>query len=140
MVCHLLSGLDGHQLCEGGPFQIFGPASKASLLSHLFSFLGYFLLIKKMRCELVTKSGPLCLLLLAGTCSATSENFSSCRNIPGDTNWPTDSEWTQLNGTVGGRLIATVPLASVCHASPFDNFDETACTNLKADWDYAETQ
>lgn len=93
-----------------------------------------------MWCELLAKPGSLCLLLFAATCSATLGNFSSCRNIPGDTSWPTESEWTQLNGTVGGRLIATVPLASVCHTSPFDDFDETACTNLKADWDYAETQ
>lgn len=63
-----------------------------------------------------------------------------CLNIPGDPGWPSNSLWSQLNQTVSGRLIATVPLASVCHDSPYQAFDETACAVLRSDWDLAQTQ
>lgn len=77
------------------------------------------------------------LLLLLATAAKTQASF--CRNIPGDDGWPAETEWTQLNKTVGGRLIATIPQASVCHSSPYDDFNETACEVLKTGWDYAQT-
>ncbi|KAK4208838.1 hypothetical protein QBC37DRAFT_64496 [Rhypophila decipiens] len=64
---------------------------------------------------------------------------STCRNIPGDPDWPSPSDWSQLNETVQGRLIATVPQASVCHHGPYDAYDEEACRALKAGWDFAQT-
>ena len=83
-----------------------------------------------------TTIGCQLLLLLATTAGAEA---SSCRYIPGDDGWPDDAEWAQLNETVGGRLIATVPQASVCHSLPYDDFNETACEILKTSWDYAQT-
>lgn len=80
---------------------------------------------------------PLSLLSLVARASSSN---NSCRSIPGDTNWPTDAEWAQLNKSIDGQLIATVPLASICHTSPYNDFDETACASLQADWDVAETQ
>ncbi|KAK3308326.1 uncharacterized protein B0T15DRAFT_490914 [Chaetomium strumarium] len=44
----------------------------------------------------------------------------TCRVLPGDTDWPSHAEWARLNETVGGRLIATVPLASACHDPTYD--------------------
>ncbi|KAG9242426.1 hypothetical protein BJ878DRAFT_425924 [Calycina marina] len=38
-----------------------------------------------------------------------------CRYLPGDSVWPSAVIWSALNTSVGGRLIATVPLASPCH-------------------------
>lgn len=36
-----------------------------------------------------------------------------------------------LNTTVGGRLIATVPVGHVCHkGGPFAAYDEAACEEL----------
>ena len=37
---------------------------------------------------------------------------SICRTIPGDDAWPSKVDWDQLNQTVHGKLIATVPLAA----------------------------
>ncbi|ROT38153.1 FAD-binding domain-containing protein [Sodiomyces alkalinus F11] len=46
---------------------------------------------------------------------STTECVSRCRVIPGDAKWPGPEAWNSLNGTVGGRLIQTVPVAHVCH-------------------------
>ena len=69
----------------------------------------------------------------------TEAQDASCKNIPGDDGWPSQSEWAQLNETVRGRLIATVPQASVCHLEPYKNFDETACETLRGSWNVAPT-
>jgi hypothetical protein len=37
-----------------------------------------------------------------------------CRNQPGDPGYPTNSDWSALNDTVGGRLINVVPSAKAC--------------------------
>jgi hypothetical protein len=69
---------------------------------------------------------------------ATSVNdTSSCRYLPGDARWPSGFEWASLNTTVGGRLIATVPLGSPCHDP---DYDEEECTALKAGWPFMQTQ
>ncbi|KAI0124074.1 FAD binding domain-containing protein [Xylariales sp. AK1849] len=54
--------------------------------------------------------------------------------MPGDAEWPSIEEWGQLNDTVQGRLIAAVPLASICHGS---EYSETACDSLRESWVYA---
>jgi hypothetical protein len=65
---------------------------------------------------------------------------SSCKSIPGDPRWPSASEWARLNQTIGGRLIAAKPAASVCHVDPFNVYDAAACANLQTNWDRPETQ
>nr|UYO77233.1 FAD-dependent isoamyl alcohol oxidase [Trichoderma psychrophilum] len=62
----------------------------------------------------------------------------TCRNLPGDTAWPSAHDWATLNKTISGRLIASVPQASVCHASPFQDFSSKACATLQSTWDIAE--
>jgi hypothetical protein len=64
---------------------------------------------------------------------------TSCKYIPGDSGWPNVSDWAQLNNTVGGRLIVTTPQASVCHISPFSDYNETACESLAARWTMGQT-
>ena len=72
---------------------------------------------------------PLLLSFFAITASAGPND--TCRYIPGDAGWPSYSDWTQLNLTVGGRLIATVPVGHVCHKSgPFAAYNQTACEDL----------
>ncbi|KAI1765518.1 FAD-binding domain-containing protein [Hypoxylon sp. FL1150] len=56
---------------------------------------------------------------------------SGCKNLPGDIGWPSANSWARLNATVGGRLIATVPAASVCHAP---TYDEEACATITSQW------
>jgi hypothetical protein len=57
-----------------------------------------------------------------------------CKVIPGDAAWPNSQAWDRLNRTVGGKLIATVPIGHVCHAP---TFDEAACSKLQSDWGLA---
>ncbi|KAK1143046.1 hypothetical protein N8T08_007110 [Aspergillus melleus] len=61
-------------------------------------------------------------------------DHSRCRYLPGDVGWPRPELWQQLNGTVGGRLIETVPLASVCHDPAYNGTD---CKSLQEWWPWA---
>ncbi|KAI0380260.1 putative alcohol oxidase [Hypomontagnella monticulosa] len=58
-------------------------------------------------------------------------NTTACRCYPGNSCWPAPSVWATFNKTVGGRLVATTPLATVCHG---DQYDEAACQNLRNEW------
>lgn len=62
---------------------------------------------------------------------------ATCRSLPGDASWPATTAWDTLNTTVSGKLIATVPIGSVCHDP---NYDEAACTALQNSWTLPETQ
>jgi hypothetical protein len=64
---------------------------------------------------------------------------ASCTYIPSDAEWPSPADWAALNSTIGGRLIATVPIGSVCHTTPYQRYDEAACAALAAGWNSAET-
>jgi hypothetical protein len=62
---------------------------------------------------------------------------SSCHCLPGDSCWPKKCAWDTLNNTIDGRLVATVPVGSVCHDP---TYDEAACGALRAGWNLGETQ
>lgn len=64
---------------------------------------------------------------------------TSCRCYPGEECWPSQKEWDAFNATVGGRLVATVPIASVCHYDNFTIYNAAACASLLSVWDYPET-
>lgn len=55
-----------------------------------------------------------------------------CRVLPGDADWPKLGDWQALNQSVGGRLLKAVPPGSVCHDSPYNEYDAEACAELKA--------
>jgi hypothetical protein len=76
------------------------------------------------------------LLLLSALALAKTGPEPSCRNIPGDVGWPQPSEWADLNQTVNGQLIKTVPLGSVCHYEPYGVYNKTECDALRQDWDF----
>ncbi|PCG96567.1 FAD-binding, type 2 [Penicillium occitanis (nom. inval.)] len=59
-----------------------------------------------------------------------------CRCMPTDSCWPSASSWAALNSTVGGRLIATVPIGSPCHDP---TYDATACAALRNAWNLPQT-
>ncbi|KAL2862488.1 putative isoamyl alcohol oxidase [Aspergillus lucknowensis] len=67
---------------------------------------------------------------------ATAASSSECHCLPGDDCWPAPSEWDALNCTVGGRLIATVPVGSPCHDP---NYDVAACAELQTAWTFPQT-
>ncbi|TVY55296.1 FAD-linked oxidoreductase ZEB1 [Lachnellula cervina] len=55
----------------------------------------------------------------------------SCKCFPGESCWPTISDWSALNHEVEGRLIRTIPLGSPCHDP---TYDAKACTALQGVW------
>ncbi|KAJ5085929.1 hypothetical protein N7532_010700 [Penicillium argentinense] len=63
--------------------------------------------------------------------SIAASDSSSCRCFPGDDCWPSVSTWNSFNQSVDGRLIATVPLATPCHAP---EYNEKKCETLKEGW------
>ncbi|KAI1824147.1 FAD binding domain-containing protein [Xylaria intraflava] len=70
-------------------------------------------------------------VLSATTVTGNPPNDRTCRYIPGDAGWPSQGDWAQLNATVGGRLVPTIPLAHVCHQTgPFAAYDRTTCEDL----------
>ncbi|KAK4120694.1 FAD-binding domain-containing protein [Parathielavia appendiculata] len=66
--------------------------------------------------------------------ATTWDSRASCRNIPGDARWPTAETWNRLNDTVGGILIATVPIARVCHDP---SYSADGCAQVTQQWNLA---
>ena len=66
-------------------------------------------------------------------------NGTGCRCFPGDACWPTISEWTVFNQSIGGKLIATIPIASPCHDDAFGPFDLQECAKIQSVWFFPET-
>jgi hypothetical protein len=48
---------------------------------------------------------------------------SRCRSRPGDSGFPSQTEWDTLNDTVDGRLLTVIPSAEVC--------SEVQCTDTQ---------
>jgi hypothetical protein len=62
-----------------------------------------------------------------------------CRTFPGDADWPTAEQWSEFNKTLGGKLIATVPIASACHVDQFTPYSQSECAAVQNVWGYPET-
>lgn len=71
--------------------------------------------------------------------NTTNPSPGTCRCYPGDLCWPTVLEWEAFNETIGGRLVATTPLAAVCHYDDFTAYDADACAALVDEWPLPET-
>jgi hypothetical protein len=52
-----------------------------------------------------------------------------CKTFPGDPAWPSPQEWSQLNASVNGALLAPRPPGSVCYKSS-PTFDLARCDFL----------
>ena len=65
---------------------------------------------------------------------------ADCRCFPGDACWPSEKQWDAFNHTIGGRLVATVPLAAPCHNDDFTPYDKATCTTLQDGWLQPQTQ
>lgn len=64
---------------------------------------------------------------------------TQCLCFPGDTCWPEEQDWNEFNATLGGRLIATIPIASACHDSSFMPYNAEACAELRSAWNNPST-
>ncbi|ETN45549.1 uncharacterized protein HMPREF1541_09381 [Cyphellophora europaea CBS 101466] len=67
---------------------------------------------------------------------AHKDGDSVCRSAPGDESWPSDEVWASFNASIEGKLIRTVPIASVCHGPAYD---EAQCATLRDNWFFPET-
>ncbi|EXF86169.1 Zinc finger E-box-binding homeobox 1 [Colletotrichum fioriniae] len=65
----------------------------------------------------------------------TERAAGDCKCFPGDACWPATAQWDALNTTVGGNLIATVPLGAPCHDPVYD---AATCATLQSEWQDAE--
>ncbi|KAK1148485.1 hypothetical protein N8T08_009490 [Aspergillus melleus] len=79
---------------------------------------------------------------VAAECAAPSSDSDSsssaqsqCHCLPGDSCWPSTETWNSLNSTVGGRLVATVPVGLPCHDP---TYDEAACKTLQNNWHHPQ--
>ncbi|KAJ5456356.1 hypothetical protein N7530_011630 [Penicillium desertorum] len=77
--------------------------------------------------------------LLCGLSAADDTSPPACRCMPQDPCWPKDHQWARFNNTVNGNLIATVPIASVCHIDAFTPYDQSQCAQLQSTWGFPET-
>jgi hypothetical protein len=69
-----------------------------------------------------------------------SSQTAKCRTYPGDAAWPTAAEWHAFNQTIGGRLVATVPLAAPCHNDEWAVYNNETCAALQHGWLEPQTQ
>lgn len=76
------------------------------------------------------------LILFLGETQAAGCQSQTYRCFPGDACWPTDETWKQFNKTVGGKLIATVPLAKPCHG---EEYDKSQCQKIRDIWHFPNT-
>ncbi|KAF2135655.1 uncharacterized protein K452DRAFT_293052 [Aplosporella prunicola CBS 121167] len=70
---------------------------------------------------------PLALLVLAHQVASNQ----TCRCIPGDACWPSGYEWARFNASIGGKLVASQQLASVCHDP---TYDAAQCNYMRQNW------
>jgi hypothetical protein len=57
-----------------------------------------------------------------------------CKPLPGDSHWPSLQQWTDLNTTVGGKLISPPPSGAVCHPTWPEQFNNESCLALRKNW------
>ncbi|KAJ7098272.1 FAD binding domain protein [Mycena epipterygia] len=74
---------------------------------------------------------PLLTLILSFFIQNGNEDHRSCKTIPGDTTWPSDTDWSNFNDSLDGRLIKTIPIAQSCHTP---TYDESRCAEVKTRW------
>jgi hypothetical protein len=89
----------------------------------------------------LSQISPLLAPLLSYTLSLfpfSSPVIPECRTMPGDPSWPSTDLWNTLNHSVDGRLIKTIPIASVCHHGPY--YNEAECQHVQKNWRRPEFQ
>jgi hypothetical protein len=74
------------------------------------------------------------LVVVVNVLAASAVHASSCKTYPGDAAWPSSVQWASLNSTINGRLISTIPIASVCHNGPLGSYDADACATVQDGW------
>ena len=59
-----------------------------------------------------------------------------CKTAPSDNSWPLDENWVELNNSIDGTLIKTIPIASSCWpGNPFNSPE--SCAVVQRNWTLA---
>lgn len=57
----------------------------------------------------------------------------TCKPLPGDPQWPTETTWQALNSSVSGQLFKPVPPGAACHPS-WPEYDNATCELVAKSW------
>ena len=59
-----------------------------------------------------------------------------CKNYPGDSCYPSSTEWAKLNATVNGNLHAALPPTAPCYKSVdgIPTYNSAACAEVQANF------
>jgi hypothetical protein len=79
------------------------------------------------------------LFTFAKNSSLNTRAHDECKVYPGDAAWPSRLVWTLFDELLGGALIKTVPLASVCYSS-WSEYDADECTTITDNWTNSNLQ
>lgn len=69
--------------------------------------------------------------LLLSAVALGAEQSTRCRCRPHETCWPSTQQWSALNESIQGNLVAVRPAASVCHQGEFNS---KACKSITGLW------
>lgn len=71
------------------------------------------------------------LVLFCSVFALATPHLPQCRCLPSQPCWPSPQEWSALNASIQGHLVAVQPVAKVCHAG---DFDRHACRAVQERW------
>ena len=117
--------------------------STSRLISFSYlSYIGKYINSKRVSVSLrkhyeMMSSSLTKLAVLAYFFTTALASTSKCRCYPGESCWPSTAQWAALNSSVGGRLVATVPLGSPCHDP---TYNAAVCKNLQENWVWPQEQ
>ncbi|KAF5019500.1 hypothetical protein F66182_8507 [Fusarium sp. NRRL 66182] len=57
----------------------------------------------------------------------------SCKAYPSSSDWPSPKTWSQLDKSLGGRLLTPTPPGAVCHKG-WPTYDPDTCPTAKEKW------
>ncbi|KAG9192835.1 hypothetical protein G6011_11569 [Alternaria panax] len=60
---------------------------------------------------------------------ATEGSIPSCKIYPGYDGWPSSTQWSALNASLGGKLLKGIPPAAACYQGEYK--DATKCANVR---------
>ena len=63
--------------------------------------------------------------------SLTAATTSTCKAVPGSTDWPSDASWASLNQTLNGRLLKPSPPGAVCHPGQ-PTYNAATCPSVQS--------
>ncbi|KAI4664655.1 uncharacterized protein J4E79_002953 [Alternaria viburni] len=60
---------------------------------------------------------------------ANTSNIPSCKSYPGYDGWPSSTQWSALNISLGGTLLKGIPPAAACYEGEYK--DTAKCSNVR---------